>query len=52
MPQITLTWLQEKIGTLYIANVQLQETVQGLTIENEKLKEEIKKLQDPEGSRI
>lgn len=44
MKQMTLEWLQEKIGALYVANMQMAEEIQVLTKEIENLKKV------PEGS--
>jgi cell division protein FtsB len=42
--QLSIQWVQEKIGGLYMANLQMGEELQRLTAENETLKKEINQL--------
>ena len=50
MQQLTLEWLQEKIGALYIVTLQLQDMIQKLGAENAELRRKLEPVAPKEPS--
>ena len=52
--QLSVQWIQEKMGALYMSGLQMNDEIQRLTVENETLKKEnelLKKGQTDEDSK-